>query len=201
MTQDAQATVENPPRPEDSWFDSPTWGRRPNLDLIADLVLAAFPGESLRVIEVGSLRKPGDVHGDGCATVAWGHLARRTNGLVWSIDTDVWATDNASRMRRFGLPVVGVWGDGRETIAMIPGPVHLLYLDGADDDGQALEQLCAALPKMPGGAVVVVDDFTAKGRLVDRYLANLPAVHLQVRCAPVEGLDPRWNQRAWQVLR
>jgi hypothetical protein len=182
------------------WFANPTWGRRPNLDLVLAHYRTAYPhftDRAFQAVEVGSMRKPGDTEGDGCATVAWGTLAKERGGTLFSIDADFLAVEYANRLRRYGFPVIGVQGKGEDLLRLLPvGTIDFLYLDGSDDPLEALLQLDAVKGRLAPGAVLMVDDFRQKGPEVARFMHNEVLSH---RARPFDGLDPKWNQAAWIV--
>jgi hypothetical protein len=204
VTHNAPPVLVNPlsdtPTAVASWFEVPTWGRRPNLDLVMAHVRERFPRGGGLLIEVGSMRTPGNVEGDGCASVAWATLARETGHLALSLDVDPLATGYADRLRRYGLPIVGVHGKASEVLRDlgVSLPVHLLYLDGSDDPLEALDQLGICWPRLANGALVVVDDARPKAAQVARYMAG--AVE-RGEARPFPGFDAKWNQVAWEIVR
>lgn len=144
---------------------------------------AAGPRNDYRIVETGCLREPGNWGGDGQSTALFDAFVSHHGGRVQSVDLDPVAV-------RAARSVVGPRTDVRcadslEFLwALEPGPIDLLYLDSFDVDWSNphpsslhhLSELCAALPKLLPGALIVVDDDCGgrgKGRYVRGFMESV----------------------------
>lgn len=177
--------------PIEAFYATPTWGRKPNLDLCMDHLARRFPGGGGFLIEVGGMRAPGNVHGDGCASVAWATHAVRYGETFVSVDTDPVAVEHTARLVRSGLDVLAVRGDGADVLRGIHGPIHLLYLDGSNDPAETLAQFRVAASRVAVGGLVVVDDQDVKAPALLEAMGREPGY-----CD--FPLEPGVNQRAWE---
>lgn len=123
----------------------------------------------LRIFETGSLRTPGNWGGDGQSTLLFEQFVRSIPGSdVWSIDIN----EDAVKTAKEAAPsAVVMRGDSVALLNEYMGhPINLLYLDSADDPVNTLMELCAAMPHLTDGSVVLVDDIPGKGPLVCEYM-------------------------------
>lgn len=123
----------------------------------AERLLAAFSGlpEGSLVVEVGCARFRQEFASDGWSTV---YLARAAAEHGWefhSIDVSEEALDIARDLTD-GLPVSFHLGDGADWLANSDRLIDGLYLDGAAEPSETLDQYGAA--PLAAGAVVVIDD-------------------------------------------
>lgn len=136
------------------------------------------------IVETGSLRSPGNVAGDGNATMLFDELTA-AEGYVWSIDIN---PDLAAVVaRECGEQVMFIAGDSVKELAALPQsvtPVDLLYLDSLDVDFEhdelaarhALHELQAALRLLSATSLVAVDDNNEYGRGKGRLVAEFAAL-------------------------
>lgn len=180
----------------EAFYASPAYGRRPNLDVFRAHLRLHFPeaGGAL-IVEVGGMRSPGNVDGDGCASVAWAQHAEECGATFVSIDVDRSAVEATRLLNASGLSVVAVCADGTEVLRALRTPVLLLYLDGADDAQQTVAQFIAAEALIPVHGLVVVDDQHVKGPALAQMMASMPG------WGALAGLDAACNQLAWERLR
>jgi len=168
----------------------PAWGRRPNVDDAVAYLRETFPDEPHYIVEVGSLRTPGNTYGDGNVTYCWiEHINLWPYcGEVVSIDVAIVAVGNAMR-----AGATGICGDGMDELwALTSDPdyrIHLLYLDGSNDPSEALSQLLAAEDALVPGALVIVDDAKKKGRCVRDEARELGLTRFD--------LGDAWDMEAW----
>lgn len=180
----------------EAFYASPAYGRRPNLDVFREHLRRHFPqADGALIVEVGGMRSPGNVDGDGCASVAWAMHAEECGATFVSIDVDRAAVEATRRLNASLLPVVAVCADGVEVLRALRTTVLLLYLDGADDAQQTVAQFFAAQALIPVHGLVVVDDQHVKGPALAQIMATTRD------WAPLAGLDAACNQLAWERLR
>lgn len=133
------------------------------------------------IIETGSLRSPGNVGGDGNATMFFDELTA-TAGNVLSIDIDPECGKNIEY--HCGSQVEFFQGDSLDVLRMLAGKiknVDLLYLDSLDVDFEydelaarhALKECQYAMHMLSRRAFIAVDDNDVfgrgKGRLVGQF--------------------------------
>lgn len=133
------------------------------------------------IVETGSLRSPGNVAGDGNATMLFDELTAAT-GIVHSIDIDAVCGRNIAE--HCGSQVVFHQWDSVKALQELRdvfGKVDILYLDSLDVDfandelaaRHALHEVQAATPMLKRSSIVAVDDNNpdgrGKGRLVSEY--------------------------------
>lgn len=133
------------------------------------------------IVETGSLRSPGNVDGDGNATMLFDELTA-ASGLVYSLDID--AACGVNIEKHCGRQVQFVEGDSLDTIRLLATRVKnidLLYLDSLDVDfahdelaaKHALTECQYSLSMLSRRAFVAVDDNDdfgrGKGRLVEQF--------------------------------
>ena len=117
-------------------------------------------------VETGCFR--GNVEGDGQSTQRFAKLARETGGMLVSIDVSI---DNIC-CARSALPeelrpfVVFVCADSCAALAMLAGPIDVLYLDSldyveSDSEPSQFHQLAEArmaFPLLSSASTVLLDD-------------------------------------------
>lgn len=124
-----------------------------------------------RVVEIGSLRKRGNIAGDGYSTVVWAQNADE----VHTVDIDPEATRLAITETASYENVRAVTRDGIEFLLNFDRPIDLLYLDGWDirtPSGEYapeaarkhLEAYQAAKKNLHERSLVLIDDTFADGR-------------------------------------
>lgn len=139
---------------------------------------AGLPRGSL-IVEIGCVRFSREIPSDGYSTV---HLAQAAGDRGWrmeSIDIDPQAVRNARALlhhRRLDDVCRVTNADGAEWLRTHNRkPIHGLYLDGAADPAQAVEQYEAA--NLAPDAVIVIDDIQpiklAPGNALDRGKGDL----------------------------
>ncbi len=151
--------------------------------------LAEKPGP-VCIVETGCLRDIGNWAGDGQSTHLFGVFAAFHPGVVIAVDINPTSVVAA---RSIAGPHVGVVED--DSVAFLgrrPIPhIDLLYLDSLDFDGNQplisathhLFELCAAMPMLRKGSIVLVDDTTerqgqpfGKGQLIAQFMARIGAM-------------------------
>ena len=133
------------------------------------------------IVETGSLRSPGNVDGDGNATMLFDESTAAA-GMVYSLDID--AACGVNIEKHCGRQVQFVEGDSLDTIRLLATRVKnidLLYLDSLDVDfahdelaaKHALTECQYGLSMLSRRAFVAVDDNDhlgrGKGRLVEQF--------------------------------
>lgn len=133
------------------------------------------------IVETGSLRSPGNVSGDGNATMLFDELTA-ASGMVYSIDIDQSCGDNIAS--HCGNQVIFLGGDSLDVLRSIATKlknIDLLYLDSLDVDfdndevaaRHALRECQYALHMLSRRGFVAVDDNDqfgrGKGRLVGEF--------------------------------
>lgn len=133
------------------------------------------------IIETGSLRSPGNIAGDGNATMLFDELTAAA-GSVFSIDVD--ADCEANINYHCGSQVTFMHGNSLDVLREIASKVKnvdLLYLDSLDVDFEhdelaarhALKECQYAMHMLSSRAFVAVDDNDVfgrgKGRLVGQF--------------------------------
>jgi predicted O-methyltransferase YrrM len=123
------------------------------------------------IVELGSIRKRGNISGDGYSTVAWAQHAEQ----VYSIDIDPAATAlTQEETAEFGN-VVAVTQDGIAFLEAFSQPIDLLYLDAWDaflpgSPENHLRAYLAARKNLHAQSLILIDDTGleqgGKGRLV-----------------------------------
>ena len=153
------------------------------------------------IVETGSLRSPGNVSGDGNATMLFDELTAST-GIVHSLDIDASCGENIAK--HCGRQVVFHEGDSVKSLLELHGvfgKIDILYIDSLDVDFEhdelaarhALHEVQAAVLLLKKSSLVAVDDNDefgrGKGRLVAEYaeLKGWPLV--------VDGYVKVWSCR------
>lgn len=174
------------------FFAAPTWGRRPNLDRFLAYLEETFPHGGGFLVEIGGMRDPGNVNGDGCASVAFATHATRRGETFVSVDVDEAAVRQTQRLAdESRLDVLAVHGRGERILQCIHGPIHLLYLDGSNDPQETLGQFACAVARFVKGSLLVVDDQHVKAPLLAARLAALDTIWTPF------PTDEGCNQKAW----
>ncbi len=114
------------------------------------------------IVEVGSLRIPGNYDGDGYSTLAWAASGQS----VYSVDIDQAATALTIEETKHLPNVVVVNGDGIAFLKCFGEPIDLLYLDAWDVGApeykeRHLEAFQAA--RLAHKALVLIDDCDVDG--------------------------------------
>ena len=136
------------------------------------------------IVETGSLRSPGEVMGDGNATMLFDELTA-ASGMVYSIDIDASCGDNIAK--HCGNQVQFVEGDSHKVLRELVGLVKhidLLYLDSLDVDFEAdelaarhaLRECQYSLPMLGKKSFVAVDDNDSQGRGKGRLVSEFAAL-------------------------
>jgi hypothetical protein len=133
------------------------------------------------IVETGSLRSPGNVNGDGNATMFFDELTAAA-GRVISIDLNADCGSNIEY--HCGSQVEFMQGDSLDVLRMLTGKlknIDLLYLDSLDVDFEhdelaarhALKECQYAMHMLSRKALIAVDDNDGfgrgKGRLVEQF--------------------------------
>jgi len=136
---------------------NPRWDRfffKEALDLLKNV-------DNPTILEIGAIRdaRPIAARADGHATVKWAESGYRTITL----DTSAKALDITRRLINDAPNVELIHGDGLAYLETFQGQINLLYLDGphpAKEDGVRFSLLAytKALPKMPKGSLILIDD-------------------------------------------
>lgn len=141
-----------------------------------ELLLAA-ERDGYFVVETGCARQAGNWSGDGQSTLLFDRFVSLHGGEVLSFDSDRAACEAARGQVSERTRIEQV--DAIRGLEQLPPgrPIDLLYLDSLDVDWDDphpsslhhLKELCAALPKLAPGTLVVVDDDPegrGKGQLI-----------------------------------
>lgn len=123
----------------------------------AERLLAAFdhlPAGAV-IVEIGCVRTSQEVPSDGYSTVYLAEAAQEKDWAFYSIDSDPAAVANARTLTE-DLPVSVQQADGATWLAGFVIPISGLYLDGAADAAQAVDQYDAA--SLADDAMIVIDD-------------------------------------------
>lgn len=107
------------------------------------------------VVEIGCVRVAEEVPTDGFSTFYLAQAAAERGWVFHSVDIDPNAVRAARKVTR-GLPVKVHRARGVDWLAKFDEPINGLYLDGAADPQQAVDQFRNA--KLAQGAVIVIDD-------------------------------------------
>lgn len=136
----------------------------------------AGPRDDYRIVETGCLREPGNWSGDGQSTALFDAFVSHHGGRVQSVDLDPIAVAAARSV--VGPRTAVCCADSLEFLwALDASRIDLLYLDSFDVDWSnphpsslhQLNELCAVLPRLLPGALIVVDD-DCGGRGKGRYI-------------------------------
>ncbi|MBI1943063.1 MAG: hypothetical protein HYS35_05295 [Betaproteobacteria bacterium] len=179
-------------------------------------ILEAMDKGRYSIVETGCARKD-DWYGDGQSTLLFDRFVNHWDGAVRTVDIDPLACERL-RARVSGKVTISC-GDSVAYLRSLLGNeelhVDLLYLDSYDLDWRNphpaalhhLHELCAVMPLLAGGTLVMVDDtarnqafITLKGREMvvhdfgvagkGGYVAEFFA---KIGCAPViEGYQHGW---------
>ena len=139
----------------------PNYGRRDTIDFTLQR-LAERNGRT--IVELGSIRSPGSIAGDGCSSLAWAWYAATHSGHLFTIDLDPHATAvTTTATAPYAPHVTALNLDGHAFLHDFPQPINLLYLDALDAflPGSAEWHLTAfllALPNLHPLSLVLIDD-------------------------------------------
>lgn len=123
----------------------------------ATALLDAFDGlgEGATVVEVGCVRFPHEIPSDGWSTFYLAQAAQERGWKFHTIDIDGGAVNHArDATATFAASVHHA--DGADWLREFPGPIEGLYLDGAADPSEAVDQYRAA--RLAEHPVIVMDD-------------------------------------------
>ena len=178
-------------------------------------ILEAMDKTRYTIVETGCARKEDNWVGDGQSTILFDRFVNHHDGFVLTVDID---GDACTRLRsRVSEKVTVTCSDSVAYLRSLThsADIDLLYLDAYDFDIRDphpssmhhLFELCAAMPLLASGTLVVVDD-TARGIAVvqskgaDRVIGDLGVVgkgkyiaefFSRIGCAPViEGYQHGW---------
>lgn len=127
------------------------------MNLKAKRLLWAFNGlpDGATVVEIGCVRMDMEVNSEGFSTVYLAKRAKERNWKFFSVDIDPNAVTRARRQTEH-LPVSVQQADGATWLEVFNLEIDGLYLDGAAEPIQAVEQYFAA--ELAEKAVIVIDD-------------------------------------------
>ena len=138
-------------------------------------ILEAMGKASYTIVETGCARIEDNWEGDGQSTILFDRFVNQRGGAVLTVDID---DDACARLRsRVSSKVTITCSDSVAYLRNLPHSgkvdIDLLYLDAHDLDWRNphpcalhhLFELCAVIPLLPSGSLVVVDD-TAKSLAV-----------------------------------
>lgn len=134
------------------------WDRRgPLVNAKAERLLAVFDGlpRGSVFVEIGCVRFPEEIASDGYSTVYLAEAAKENGWELHSIDIDAAAVQNAQALTE-NLPNAVHHADGAAWLKEFRGSIGGLYLDGAAQPQQAVDQYRAA--RLSDDAVIAIDD-------------------------------------------
>ena len=151
-----------------NWNTAPRFGRRPTILRTMERVADAVPSGP-RIVETGTLRDSNACESDGWSTIAWGWLADRLGGRLWTVDLDQGALRIARAFTREwrnaieyvekdSVAFLGAWDPTTK------GTIDLLYLDSLDyvDESRSeihcMNEAEAALSRLSSTSFVLFDD-------------------------------------------
>ena len=180
-------------------------------------ILEAMGKSRYSIVETGCARAEGNWHGDGQSTILFDRFVNHWDGQVHTVDVD---NEACARLRaRVSGKVTVTCADSVAYLGELQRSgdlgIDLLYLDSHDLDWRNshpaalhhLHELCAAMPLLASGTLVVVDD-TAKCQALVTSQGREMIVHdfgvtgkggyvaeffTKIGCAPViEGYQHGW---------
>jgi len=168
------------------FFDSITTGvRRYRFEPIAEALIRA--GRPIFILETGCMRRPpeGEIpEADGCSSLVWDYVARRTGGGFITIDYSVANVKYAkSKLSDKAHVVCAESVQYLSSIGSMSHLVDLLYLDSMDWEGDLTQRALSGLHHAaelsaawrwvrPGGLIAVDDcfpDYAGKHAFVKRF--------------------------------
>jgi hypothetical protein len=166
----------------------PVGNRRGRFQAIAQGMLDA--NRPIRILETGCMRQSrfDGPEGDGCSSLVWDYVAKRTKGGFISIDIN---PENVEYTRSKLDPAAQVFCCESvrflSAVDRISPLIDLLYLDSMDWEGSAVERGLAALhhaaelsavwPWLNDGAIIAIDDchgeYAGKHAIVKRFFESI----------------------------
>ena len=155
-------------------------------------VFATAAGMNIRtIVETGCLRQPDNWEGDGQSTRLFDAFAASKNATFWSVDI---SAESITAARDVVSPRTQlVLNDSVRFLASFHSPIDVLYLDSFDLDKSNplpaathhMMELCAAMPLLKIGSLVIVDDTweqngasIGKGQMVAQFMRQIAAKKL-----------------------
>jgi tetratricopeptide (TPR) repeat protein len=186
------------------WFDAEA---RPKLADRAETFAAMFSyldtfKRSVRIVETGCVREPGNWSGDGCSTIMFDRYVQAVGGFVFSVDIDPEATKLCTNLVSGRVTIhTGDSVAWLKQLAISVDPsrtdIDLVYLDSFDllrtqpikAATHHINELMAILPAIRADTLVVVDDsptmyddtlmprneITGKGMFISQYAQEVGA--------------------------
>ncbi len=170
-------------------METPPYGRRESIDMFL-AEAEAMKKESLRIVEIGTIRGEGEAQSNGWSTVAFALFSERVkNCTVDSVDISLDACElsrNILNRYDIGRYVNIICEDAISWITKQDNcSIDLLYIDGWDyhagiekiSENSTLEFTKLAMEKLSSESIVVFDDnysdtFDGKGKLAIPFLIN-----------------------------
>ena len=144
----------------------PLLGHTPRWEGFCYIVKELLGRGTLRILETGTLRKPGNWAGDGCSTKIWDWLKEHKPSDVQVVSVD--SSAEACKAARTECP--HVWVMCNDSVSYLRGvgkiKLDLLYLDSYDyHPGQEVNacmhqvaELAAIWERLPSGCLIASDD-------------------------------------------
>jgi hypothetical protein len=141
---------------------------RGNRDIVFETVLDYFDNKPLSILEIGCARNLdlGSRQSDGWSTCFWADYISKNTGWVDIYDISEESINNCRKLVKYWTHAKSEF-DHSITFCFHNEECDdfrdydLIFLDGGDDPNQTLSQF-----KQTGSAVVLIDDFHTKGRLI-----------------------------------
>jgi predicted O-methyltransferase YrrM len=136
------------------------------------------------IVETGTARGGlNNCSGDGCSTPIFGQWAKDHGAVLYSVDIDPEAIQNAAQaVSTISENIRFITGDSVDFLAKFNGNIDFLYLDSynfecfnpSPSQLHHLKEIVAAYPFLTPNSVVMIDDcglpFGGKGKMVIEYL-------------------------------
>lgn len=134
------------------------------------------------IVETGVARSGGTFEGDGGSTILFADFAQHHGALVYSVDIDPSAIENARELVGTSDVVKLTQGDSVDYLKKFHGTIDFLYLDSFDYDAENptpsqmhhLKEITAAYPHLKRKSIVMIDDCDlpngGKGILAIKFL-------------------------------
>lgn len=161
----------------------PVQDKRYNSFLYALTLMKEYDAKIL--LETGTARD-GDANflGDGGATIIFGHFAKETDGLLFTVDISPDAIARAQKATQaYSDHINYIVSDSLQFLADFQGLIDFLYLDSLDywpnpevSQHHHLQEIILALPHLHEKSIVMIDDCGlpggGKGLLVINFLKS-----------------------------
>lgn len=117
-------------------------------------------GGTITIIETGTTRGVlgGGFRGDGWATLLWAWYADLHDSFVHTIDIDQKCLDECKRLTEENKNIEYVCMDALKFLKDFDKPVHLVYLDSAQNPNVMLEEFLAIEKRIVDNGYILLDD-------------------------------------------